>query len=69
MPSKEGTEVERKARRDDAKAAALRYMAVGNVEMARQHFAKSVDVSPRMAARLIEAMRRKWGETRRQVDW
>jgi exonuclease-1 len=69
LPSKEGTEVDRAASRQEARNNAMRLMREGNHDAARQAFAKSVDVSPRMAARVIAAMRVKWGDSRRIVDW
>lgn len=69
LPSKSGTEDERAESREKARQQALDMMRHGNLEGARQAFAKSIDVSPEMAARVIDAMRRKWGEGRGAVDW
>jgi exonuclease-1 len=69
LPSKEGTEMERAASRARNNELARRLMREGNVEAARGAFAKSVDVSPQMAARVIGAMKARWGESGEQVDW
>jgi len=113
LPSKEGTEDERKASRDAARERALHLMREGNVtaaygacscalglfdwpglfpsaqarpncrfshslsrarfvfyyDITSGFFAKSVDVSPNMAARVIDAMRARYGESKAEVDW
>jgi exonuclease-1 len=69
LPSKEGTEIERAASRAQNNELARRLMREGNVEAARGAFAKSVDVCPRMAARVMEAMAARWGRSGEQVDW
>ena len=69
LPSKEGTEMERAASRARNHELARRLMREGKVEAARGAFAKSVDVSPQMAARVIGAMKARWGDSGEQVDW
>ena len=69
LPSKEGTELDRQASRDEARETAHRLMREGNATAAYGFFAKSVDVSPLMAAKVISAMRHRYGESRAEVDW
>ena len=57
LGSKEGTEVERAAKRDAARTAARLEKKLRNDEAARKHYVKAVDVTPLMARNLVLALR------------
>ncbi|KAG6861398.1 hypothetical protein C0995_000527 [Termitomyces sp. Mi166 len=57
LPAKKGTEVDRKKRRDEARARGDALAAAGKHGQAREFYLKSVDVSPEMAYQLIKALR------------
>ncbi|KAG6917114.1 hypothetical protein DXG01_003780 [Tephrocybe rancida] len=57
LPAKKGTEDERQKRRDEARLRGDALAAAGKHSQARDHYLKSIDVSPRMAFQLIKALR------------
>ncbi|KAG6856585.1 hypothetical protein H0H87_002791 [Tephrocybe sp. NHM501043] len=57
LPAKKGTEDGRKQRREEARARGDALAAAGKHTQARDHYLKSVDVSPQMAFQLIKALR------------
>ncbi|KAG6841048.1 hypothetical protein C0991_002356 [Blastosporella zonata] len=57
LPAKKGTEDGRKQRRDEARARGDALAAAGKHSQARDHYLKSIDVSPQMAFQLIKALR------------
>ncbi|KAM0749596.1 PIN domain-like protein, partial [Meredithblackwellia eburnea MCA 4105] len=57
LPSKRGTEMERKKRRDDAKEKAMSLLKQGKEKEAREYFVKAVDVSPEMVWQVIKALK------------
>ena len=54
LPAKQGTEGERRARREEALARANALAAQGQHTRAREHYVKCVDVTPQMAYQLIK---------------
>ena len=54
LPAKQGTETERKKRRDENLARANALAAQGKHSQAREHYVKCVDVTPQMAYQLIK---------------
>jgi exonuclease-1 len=61
LPAKAAQEAERRARRAAARAAAWQCDRENDAERARKHWAKCVDVTPAMAAALVDACRARWG--------
>ncbi|GAA5870233.1 hypothetical protein JCM3774_004616 [Rhodotorula dairenensis] len=57
LPSKMGTEDERKRRRSEALAKGNAFRAEGKAAQARECYVKAVDVTPAMAYQLIKALR------------
>ncbi len=58
LPAKLGVEQERQARRDESLREARELLASGNTGAAQSFFQKAVDVSPAMAAAVIEHLKR-----------
>lgn len=54
LPAKQGTEAERKQRRDENLARANALAAQGKHSQAREYYVKCVDVTPQMAYQLIK---------------
>lgn len=67
LPAKAGQEASRRARREDARTRALQCAREHRHEDARKWFAKAIDITPSMAARLIDACVARWG--RDSVDY
>lgn len=67
LPAKAEQESIRKSRREEARSRALQCARENRHEEARKWFAKSIDVTPEMAARLIDACVSRWG--RERVDF
>ncbi|KAF0694687.1 Aste57867_14457 [Aphanomyces stellatus] len=59
LPMKKLKEDERRASREKHHAAGVEYLKAKNLEMARQSFIKAVDVSPYMAHRVIQSLKKK----------
>lgn len=57
LPAKQGTEVERRKRREESQAKARQLASEGRHAEARELYVKCVDVSPRHAYQLIKALR------------
>ncbi|TFY56272.1 hypothetical protein EVJ58_g7740 [Rhodofomes roseus] len=57
LPAKQGTESERKKRRDENLARANAFAAQGKHTQAREYYVKCIDVTPQMAYQLIKALR------------
>ncbi|KAH9941805.1 PIN domain-like protein [Epithele typhae] len=57
LPAKQGTESDRKQRREENLARANALAAQGNHSQAREFYVKCVDVTPQMAYQLIKALR------------
>ena len=55
------------AKRVEARARAVQLARENKHEEARKYFSKAVDVTPAMAATLIDACAARWG--RATVDW
>lgn len=58
LPSKAGTERERAAKRTEAKEKGLELLKLGKTALAHQELQKAVDVTPEMAASLMQELRR-----------
>jgi exonuclease 1 len=58
LPSKAGTEIERAARRTESKQRGLELLHRGRTSEAHHELQKAVDVTPEMAARFIEELRK-----------
>lgn len=58
LPAKQGTEAERKQRRDENLARANALAAQGKHSQAREYYVKCVDVTPQMAYQLIKVRTR-----------
>ena len=58
LPSKAGTNRERRKRRDESKALGLELYRAGKTAQAHQELQKSADVTPYMARQLIEELKR-----------
>lgn len=54
LPAKKGTENGRQARREESLTKGKALMAQGKASEAREHFIKSIDVTPQMAAQLMK---------------
>ncbi|KAI0828680.1 PIN domain-like protein [Trametes gibbosa] len=57
LPAKQGTESERKQRREENLSRANALAAQGKYTQAREYYVKCVDVTPQMAYQLIKALR------------
>ncbi|KAI0716788.1 PIN domain-like protein [Earliella scabrosa] len=57
LPAKQGTESERKQRREENLSRANALAAQGKHSQAREYYVKCVDVTPQMAYQLIKALR------------
>ncbi|KAF5311141.1 hypothetical protein D9619_008058 [Psilocybe cf. subviscida] len=57
LPAKKGTESSRKQKREENLARGKALLAQGNHKLAREHFVKSIDVTPQMAFQFIKALR------------
>ncbi|CCL98226.1 uncharacterized protein FIBRA_00220 [Fibroporia radiculosa] len=57
LPAKQGTESDRKKRRDENLARANALAAQGKHGQAREYYVKCIDVTPQMAYQLIKALR------------
>ncbi|KAJ7800391.1 exodeoxyribonuclease 1 [Mycena olivaceomarginata] len=57
LPAKKGTEVDRQARRAEHLALGNALAAQGKSSQAREHYVKSIDVTPQMAFQFIKALR------------
>ncbi|KAI0676335.1 PIN domain-like protein [Trametes maxima] len=57
LPAKQGTEAERKQRREENLSRANGLAARGQHKQAREYYVKCVDVTPQMAYQLIKALR------------
>ncbi|KNG52725.1 pin domain-like protein [Stemphylium lycopersici] len=57
LPSKAGTEKDRRERRKEGKRLGLELLKVGKVAQAQQELQKSVDVTPEMARMVIEELK------------
>ncbi|KAG9191774.1 exonuclease 1 [Alternaria panax] len=57
LPSKAGTEKDRRERRKEGKRLGLELLKVGKAAQAQQEFQKSVDVTPEMARMVIEELK------------
>ncbi|KAJ1447457.1 PIN domain-like protein [Pelagophyceae sp. CCMP2097] len=60
LPAKAAQEMVRRERREAAKQQALQCVREGRHDEARKHFAKSIDVTPLMAAAFIDACVGRW---------
>eukprot|EP00291_Cryptomonas_curvata_P018871 CAMPEP_0172170294 /NCGR_PEP_ID=MMETSP1050-20130122/11183_1 /TAXON_ID=233186 /ORGANISM="Cryptomonas curvata, Strain CCAP979/52" /LENGTH=317 /DNA_ID=CAMNT_0012841451 /DNA_START=141 /DNA_END=1090 /DNA_ORIENTATION=+ len=58
LPSKKGTETNRKSSREEFKAKGLQALRSDNRAAAMEYFQRAVDITPRMAHRLIKALRK-----------
>ena len=58
LPSKSGTEKDRRSRRKESKKAGLELLRLGKTSQAHQELQKSVDVTAEMARMLIEELKR-----------
>ena len=58
LPSKAGTNKERRKRRDESKALGLELYRAGKISQAHQELQKAADVTPYMARLLIEELKR-----------
>jgi len=58
LPSKGGTEADRKARRDEAREKGLALLKMGKAAQAHVELQKAVDVTPEMAATLMSELRK-----------
>jgi len=58
LPSKGGTEADRKARRDEAREKGLALLKMGKATPAHAELQKAVDVTPEMAATLMSELRK-----------
>lgn len=58
LPSKAGTETARAARREESKKLGLELYRTGKVSQAQQELQKAVDVTPAMARRFIDELKR-----------
>lgn len=54
LPAKKGTESSRKQKREENLARGKALLAQGNHKLAREHFVKSIDVTPQMAFQFIK---------------
>ncbi|KAJ6487742.1 exodeoxyribonuclease 1 [Mycena sanguinolenta] len=57
LPAKKGTEVDRHAKRAEHLALGNALAAQGKTSQAREHYVKSIDVTPQMAFQFIKALR------------
>ncbi|MCO5590884.1 hypothetical protein L7F22_044859 [Adiantum nelumboides] len=57
LPAKQGTEDERRRRRDEHLQQARKFLGQGRQKRAFEHFTKCVDVTPAMAYQLIKVLR------------
>ncbi|KAJ6508463.1 PIN domain-like protein [Mycena sanguinolenta] len=57
LPAKKGTEVDRQATRAEHLALGNALAAQGKTSQAREHYVKSIDVTPQMAFQFIKALR------------
>lgn len=57
LPSKSGTEKDRRDRRKEGKRLGLEFLKVGKTAQAQQELQKSVDVTPEMARTVIEELK------------
>lgn len=67
LPAKAAQERHRRARREEARAHAMQCTREHRHEDARKSFAKAIDVTPEMAAQLVDACVARWG--RDKVDF
>lgn len=58
LPSKAGTNKERKKRRDESRALGLELLKAGKIPQAHQELQKAAAVTPQMARQLIEELKR-----------
>lgn len=66
LPAKAAQEATRRASRDEARGRASECVRERRYEDARKWYAKAIDVTPTMAAQLVDACRARWGDA---VDW